>query len=617
MLPGRFLIILCLLCLFISQLPAAPGDSLQLRLYHGLDEIGAGSVFFLDSFQGKYWTKWNGDSEALFRRPSGSQGDFRTEAQLRGEIGRIIGARWSLESALQSNLYKFQQLKGPAALIGYQFPPPVSWRILSSAGQPSGPPQTINQSFFGMGGSYLPDSTMKFTALAGPRWDHREGYEDQGYSASLIGTMDNFVYNGFTNNLDLFAEHEDLGARLNREIKLQYYFNKDISTSSSDRMSFFYRRKRHDYHVWGSGVIGTRLDSDQSFSNQLRYKMNPSIGFLWDAQLVGSKHEDRSATALALRKEINLATALTLSHNSHRMSNWVRTRVDWGNQEDPTGLKREHGISLENGSTWRPTLRDSLDFSLAVRKRQYDTSDTANCDDRDRLRYEFDLSHSHCFNPFFRISGRAQVTLEHLVYIFSEKSDQNNWNRIFKLMPEVYFEPGGGWHNLTHFELVANTTDYDFELDPAAIKSTIYRRYSAGDSLSCTVQRGWDISLEYTLDMEDGGRLLWDEWVQQISEEYRSHRGILTLSRQAQKGARVDIGFSLYERRGWQYSLEPNLGTVKAPFLYLFRWGPQWQLTYPSANRLTVQAGGDLSWVHEWGREDYSIVNLDMRVTWQ
>jgi hypothetical protein len=253
----------------------------------------------------------------------------------------------------------------------------------------------------------------------------------------------------------------------------------------------------------------------------------------------------------------------------------------------------------------------------AVRKRQYDTSDTANYDDRDRLRYEFDLLYCHQFSPRFRVQSRAQASLEHLVYIFAQKSDQNHWSRVFRLEPEISFEPHPDWHNAASFELVANSTDYDFELDPALIKSTIYRRYTAADSLVWAIERGWLMAIEYALDLEDNGRFVWDDWIQQISEEYRTQRASAIIARQTYTGIRFEAGLSVYERKGWEYSMDPAGQSIKSPFLYISRWGPIVRLTYPSASGINIYADGDLSWVHEWGKEDYAIINLDLRITWQ
>jgi hypothetical protein len=207
--------------------------------------------------------------------------------------------------------------------------------------------------------------------------------------------------------------------------------------------------------------------------------------------------------------------------------------------------------------------------------------------------------------------------MEHLVYIFAQKSDQNHWSRIFRLEPEISFEPHSNWHNAAKFELVAISTDYDFELDPALIKSTIYRRYTAADSLVWNMQRGWLLSVKYALDLEDNGRFVWEDWIQQISEEYRTHRASALIIRQTHTGIRFETGVSLYRRKGWDYTLDPLRGSVKSPSLYISRWGPIVRLSYPSRSGINIYANGDLSWVHEWGRDDYAIINLDLRITWR
>ncbi|MBU1881911.1 hypothetical protein KKA08_07725, partial [bacterium] len=402
-----------------------------------------------------------------------------------------------------------------------------------------------------------------------------------------------------------------------RELRFGYGLSKQFNKLSSDHLAIQYRQKRFDYHIWGMPEIGTRLDTDQSLQNQLRYNLSNRIGFILDNELVGSTSEDRSPSGNNVRDNIRTANALTFTGQKETLSGWARFKFDWGTQEDITGLKHEKGSSLEGNVSWLPGEKDSLAFFAAVRKRQYDTSDTSNYDDRDRIRYEVDFSYQKIFSPSFRAIFKAETALEHLVYIFAEKSDQNHWNRIFKLSPEVSFEPFDDWHNRSVFKLVANSTDYDFDLDPANIKSTIYRRYSATDSLNWEFQRGWGISWEYTLTLEDGGRFIWDDWVQQISEEYRTHQAAMMLMRRSPSGVRIDLGASVYDRKGWEYDIDPLGESVKTPFFYLSRWGPFLQVFYPSDSGVQVVANSDLSWVHEWNQEDYVIINLDLRVVWR
>jgi hypothetical protein len=622
---ARVWILFCALLLRASSAGGSESDSLQLKLYHGLDELGGGAVFARTDHIGAYWSKWIGGFNTLQRSPLAALGDEKQDAALNGEIGRRLNPNFDLEAIFRFDRYQFRPFRGPEPIFPTSVSPPgedgENETTLYNTGSLNVPStkvlQRIDRTTLGIGGEFHPDTLFNITAVLGQNWDQREGFDDRGLSASLDAALQNLEYKGYHNDLNLFIEQVELGKRLNRDLQFRYGLFKVFSQNSSDRLLIQYRQKRSDYHVWNTQSIGTRLDSDQMFQNQLRYDFAGSFGILVDMFLNGSRHEDRSGNTSTIRDEINTATAFTLNGDFDHFRGWFRTRLEGGTQEDATGLKHERGTSLEQGLCWLPNRSDSLEFSSAVRKKKYDTSDTSNFDDRDRLRYEMNLFYGHVFTPRFRIGNQAQVILEHLVYIFGEKSDQNNWNRIFKLSPEISFIPAAGVENLARFELVANTTDYDFELDPAFIKSTIYRRYTFSDSVHWGIRRGWKIIVEYAMDLEDGGRLLWDDWIQQISEEYRTHRATFRFCRETQAGILFESGFSLYERKGWDYDQDPAAGSVKIPFAYLLRFGPLLQLSYPSASGMRLDARGDLSWVHEWGSDDYTIVNLDLRVTWR
>ena len=128
------------------------------------------------------------------------------------------------------------------------------------------------------------------------------------------------------------------------------------------------------------------VDTDQSVRNQLLYNLSPTFGFVLVTELVGSSHEDRSPTGNSLREDVNTSNALTLHAEKESVAGWTRIKLDWGAQEDITGLKHSRGTSLESGISWFPGQKDSISLTTGVRKKQYDTSDETNYDDRDRLR---------------------------------------------------------------------------------------------------------------------------------------------------------------------------------------------------------------------------------------
>lgn len=607
--PTLFALLLPALCFSQSQ------DSLQFRFYHGVDEFSVGSLFFADQKKNAISAQMKGSSSANYRRPMGSQGELKTSGDVDARIGRILRPSLELQGIVSGDFYRLERFDGPTPILYVQESPVQNWNLESITPPPPVPQQLIERGLLGAACTFTPDSLLKLSTELGHQWERRSGFDDRGVSASFSAELSGFEFKGYRNDAGLFLEQEELGARMNRDLRFGYGLDKEFSSNSSDQLEIYYRQKRHDYHIWGGSSIGTRTDTEQKINNRLRYDPYSDFRFYVDTELAGSSHEDRTGSGSILREEVRTANALTLQRIHPRLSGQTSLQFDWGVHEDATGLKRERGTSLEGGISWTPGSGDTLSFQSVVRKRQYDTSDTSNYDDRDRLRYELDLNYSHQFSPYMSASSLAEVTLEHLVYIYAQKSDQNYWNRIFRLRPVVSFKPHQHWRNISHFELVANMTDYDYELNPVFIKSTIYRRYSAGNQLQWFFDRGWIININYALDLEDGGRLVWEEWMQQISEEYRTHTASLILSRETQVGVRYAAGMNLYERKGWEYTSTSGGGTMKLPFLYLSRWGPMLQITYPSSSALKIEANGDLSWVHEWNREDYTLVNLDVRIT--
>jgi hypothetical protein len=592
-------------------------DSLKIYGHQGLDEVGGGSIFNLQFDQGAIQTNWQGRFEALYRTPANSQGDYRSSGDFQGKILKTINDKIDVFGLIHGDIYRYLNYSGPGLFPRSLAPVPT---YLWSNGNPSFSNslyQKIDRYRLGIGGNYRPLKPLQITLTLGNQWEDRGLPVNAGPSCALSAAVADWEIQGFKNDVSLLLQREYLGARVDQESKVAIGVEKRFTEQSDDRLIAYYRQKSHDYPIAYTYSIGKRLDVEQNLLNTLNYDVNPRWKLTMLTQITGSTHQDRTPQVEVTRKEINTGNSFTLRTSGDARKAWSTMAFEWGVQQDATGLKRERGTAVEGGAVFDVFQADTLSFQAAVRKRQYDTSDTSNYDDRDRLRYEFDLRYFHRITPYFTVSQRFLATLEHLVYIYAEKSDQNHWNRIFKLAPEVWCQPHRRLTNLSRFELIANSNDYDFELDPVLIKSTIYRRYSANDSLSWQAGYGWLISAEYTLDLEDGGRFLWDQWIQQKSDEYRTQQFTCGFRRQTLQNIILAAGVMLYERKGWQFTYESGSGSQRTPFLYLSRWGPVLQLIYPSKSGLRFEMNGDFSWVHEWYREDYTIVNLDLRMVWR
>jgi hypothetical protein len=119
-------------------------------------------------------------------------------------------------------------------------------------------------------------------------------------------------------------------------------------------------------------------------------------------------------------------------------------------------------LGIENFTGWRFQPSDSLAFGTSLSRLQYDTSDTSNFDDRDEFRLDFRLSEWHSFSHRLRMQVDFIASLYHLAYIFGERSADNNWNRIFRIVPKIFFIINSSVICQQNFEVLANYVDYDF-----------------------------------------------------------------------------------------------------------------------------------------------------------
>lgn len=127
------------------------------------------------------------------------------------------------------------------------------------------------------------------------------------------------------------------------------------------------------------------------------------------------------------------------------------------------------------------TRKDNISFSMLHRKLVYNTPSDDNFDDRDELLSIVRLSYLRNFNHLFNFFVNLEGSFNHIVYIFAERSSNNNVRRIIKLNSGGEFE-GSHAYSKNTFEVSANYTSYDFaDINPNT-RSFSFRQFSAKDS---------------------------------------------------------------------------------------------------------------------------------------
>src|SRR4030095_96829 len=114
---------------------------------------------------------------------------------------------------------------------------------------------------------------------------------------------------------------------------------------------------------------------------------------------------------------------------------------------------------------------------------KYDTQSDENFDDRDEVGFVIYLAHRFNNLKNLLLTTSIDLNLYHTVYIFSQKSSNNNWNRILRFTSKSFFTPADWFRNIGTFNVLANYTVYDFEDIVSSVQSYSFRQVNLKDSM--------------------------------------------------------------------------------------------------------------------------------------
>jgi hypothetical protein len=198
---------------------------------------------------------------------------------------------------------------------------------------------------------------------------------------------------------------------------------------------------------------------------------------------------------------------------------------------------------------WNPD--NQLRFDLAYVKFQYDTPEE-NTDDRDEQRFIMNLTYFHRFSPYLHMEWDVYTYLYHQIYLFNPQSQNNNWNRVFKLNPRVHYR-NGRLTNKISSTVLANYTVYDFENRLTNKSSFIYRRFSLSDSLMIPVYKRFGLVLLGRFELEEQGSFFKEAFSQQVVQSLQSYLLNIQLVNERVLNMRVALGYSRYMEKRWRH----------------------------------------------------------------
>jgi hypothetical protein len=398
----------------------------------------------------------------------------------------------------------------------------------------------------------VPTDRVYIAPFAGYLNDIQVLNDDRGPLYGAEAKVDKLFISDMLISSNFKFQNEDISPRKNIIRHLDVLLNSEFTSEISNFLSALYSKQRKDFYFEADSItaqefsitdnIQSRIETRYQIQDRLQYNNLFNLFYLDIAGLVNWRQVERdtkyktleNATSSIFDSEIDeliLDFETIFGYNVRNFNGLLRLIYSERNEknlaeripsapEDIYQDRAELEARKNNNSTraaisflgnMKLSQSDIIYFSIFHNKLRYDTPSEDNYDDRDELLSILRLRYSKQFTPFFEGFVTAEGTYNETVYIFSEKSSNNNTNRILKLAAGGAYK-GNKLSSINSFEVSANYTEYEFQDLNPNIKSYSFRQFTAFDSTNFVINKKLRCSLYGYIKLSEQGDLNWDEF---------------------------------------------------------------------------------------------------------
>lgn len=519
---------LLLLLIFFITIPALSQDA------SAQDSSRTSMPYFLSRFT-KQSITWNWLTQFMMSDSVGNHWHWSVRDNFRSNLispGQSAG-QWKDEHTFSGQFRYNAPFISPALYVN-------SW--LKSDRQPGAGNLFSNHS------AGLQFHTKYITPYIGYQQARNKELTEWGWDTGIEGQLLNYKAGAYNTNMNFDSHYDFYEQRKSYEHNLGVSVQTKFSRFSGDSLSFIYSGLNRQYFV--SGKLEHVTLFTRSWQNNLYYYLTYRDQITMQTQV-----QSRDISYFNGRNVLNIENRLRYLHSGKRMMLGLYLRTN-DETQDNSGIRtdsrlRQTAMRMELG--YKITEDQSFDLNIAYVKLQYDTPDeTNNNDDRDEQRFVLNMKYRYRFSPLLSMDVLAYSYLFHQIYIFSEQSINNSWNRIFKLNPQVnYFSDR--IRNRLSTEVMANYTVYDFEKLITNTRSFVFRRYTFSDSISVRLFGSQYGGASAKIQLEDKGSFFEQNFKQQLIQSNKSELYTVFLSNENLLYFRVQAGYTFYRREEWRY----------------------------------------------------------------
>lgn len=500
--------------------------------------------------------------------------------------------------------------------------------------------------------TYNFEDNIKVTPYAGYSQNIQINEQDEGFIYGSEFLIDNYTFQNFNMNSIFRFQNEDISPRKNTMRYANISLQSKMDQSFANNLYASYAQNKKDFYFQADSQTASTFNirnniqsrNENIYAISDRFTISPeNSDFRFD---VGANMQWREIKRNYSYKILRQSTS-TLYDNrieefnvgfdavaGYRTDNFSTImRISYSEAEEkyfadkPAGLfdyifddikKLENkknnssgNINLSLTVNYALSQKDIFSFSLLQRKFQYDTPSEENYDDRDELISLGRILYIRKLSPYLNIFISSEIGVNTLVYLFSQRSSNNNVKRLIKLSSGSTFK-NSFIQNSASAEVSANYTVYKYEDLIQTVKSFSFRQFNVKDSALVKINRNFNFQAAGSVKLSEQGNFNWNDFSSKPSRYIQEIYLEPKLFYQWENFS-FGMGFRRFSRSTFGYVTADE----KKLLTEYVSYGPVSDIYYNIFNRVSIKFTGWLEFIKSESDSRRKVSNFNLDVTWR
>jgi hypothetical protein len=499
---------------------------------------------------------------------------------------------------------------------------------------------------------FQPSPNFEITPFAGFSQNEQIGEKDKGVIYGTEAGIDKYNLNDFELSSLLKYQNEDISPRkntfrlVNVDLKSSFDegFNNIITANYSQQRKDFYftadPQTMQEFNI--DNNIQSRTESGYLIQDRIRFAppksplildiqgriawrgIDRSTRYISESEAANSNYDTHieesrlefNSAADYIMDNVNLSLRFSFSerdekHTPIRYSDLssIVYNERLALEEDKDNTSQLANLSLQGRIIL--SRSDRITVSLFQRKLKYDTSSDQNFDDRDELLSIGRIFYERDFSPFFKAFVNFEGNLNKIVYIFAERSSNNNVKRILKFSAGGLFT-AGSFSSSNSAEVSANYTVFDYEELNPNFKSYSFRQLAVRDSSKLQLNNKIRLFVTGYTKLSEQGDFKWSNFssnpVRYLSEQYLEPKIFYDYS-----AASIGIGIRYFSLT--TYNIQNGIERNKVSDYRSI--GPLSEISFVAGDRILLKFYGWYEFIKTEDNSNRETVNISFKLSYK